>query len=284
MLIDATSWSGRAELLRWVAGLLVALTLHLLALFLLLRGGDAPAMQAAPAAVMMQFSAQTQSIRIQSVLPVGPPQVVTPQSQRAQAEPLPEAVSETQVKVDAAPQEVEPEIVVTPRHSRQRKTADRKVSKVVKKTERRRRESESADDVNAQALASRAAAAPPGEASQIAAPFDSLSRDAGNDDNWQARVLGYLARNQGYPAQALAAHIEGVVLTTVTIDRQGNIRAVQLKRSSGHAILDRHALQAIKRKSPIPRPPAHIIRTMNQLRLNIPVEFNVRKYRAGQRL
>ncbi|AHG65298.1 energy transducer TonB family protein [Advenella mimigardefordensis] len=283
MLIDPPSWFDRGEVLRWAAGLLVALALHLLALFLWVRVGQAPVIQTAPAAVMMQFSAQAQSIRIQRVLPVGPPQVVTP-SMRSQPDPQPETASDTQVNVDDSPRASEPEIVVKRQRSRQRKTADRKVEKVTKKVVRHRQEPDSVADANAQASASRTAVAPPGEASEISAPYDSQSRDTGNDDSWQARVLGYLARNHGYPAQALAAHIEGVVLTTVTIDRQGNIRSVQLKRSSGHAILDRHALQAIRRKSPIPRPPAHIIRTMNQLRLNIPVEFNVREYRTRQRM
>ena len=135
MFIDPPSWFERGEVLRWVAGLFFALALHLLALFLVVRVGQAPVMQTAPAAVMMQFSAQAQSIQIQKVLPVGPPQVVTPMSMRSQPDPQPETSSDTQVNVDDSPLASKPEIVVKRQRSRQRKTADRKVAKVTKKAD-----------------------------------------------------------------------------------------------------------------------------------------------------
>lgn len=285
MIAESSALQGPGDMLRWLLGLVAAIVLHLLVFFLLLAKHANPVPQQATAAVMLQFSDSTQSIRIQHELPVGPPQVVTTDSQAARPETSEAIDAKQQLKVDEAPHAPDPRLVVEQNTARQSDNT-RKSRKHEKPREHPKQKPLRAattrhtpSDTQSHASAQSVSAPQPGESSQVTAPYDSRSQHSGHEENWQARVLGYLARNQGYPAQALAAHIEGRVLTTVTIDRQGNILAVQLRKSSGFAVLDQHALRAISSKSPIPRPPADIIRDLSQLKLNIPVDFNVRKYR-----
>ncbi len=296
----------RGEALRWLLGLLLALVLHGVVLSFWMRRHSPPVLQTAAPAVMLQFSDNTQSIRIQLDLPLGPPQVVTPESYQVQAEAAESERATLQPKVDEAPLAPDPKLVVAKNAAAEsNKITDsshaeetvrepvRQPSKQVKqikprkpikpvtpqKTVRPTESERNPSEVESHASAASTSAPQPGQDSQISAAYDSHSRERGQQDNWQARVIAYLARNQVYPPQALAAHLEGRVLTTVTIDRQGNVLSVILRKSSGHGVLDQHALTAIARKSPLPAPPADIIQRRSQLNLNIPVDYDVRKYR-----
>lgn len=49
-----------------------------------------------------------------------------------------------------------------------------------------------------------------------------------------------------YPQQARAQRLEGVVLVLVSVDTEGRVTGVSLRAGSGHAILDRAALEAVR--------------------------------------
>ncbi len=61
-----------------------------------------------------------------------------------------------------------------------------------------------------------------------------------------------------YPAKARQAHIEGTVALAITIDGLGKITQVQIKRSSGHDVLDQAALAAVQAIHSVPAPPARL--------------------------
>jgi protein TonB len=76
-----------------------------------------------------------------------------------------------------------------------------------------------------------------------------------------------------YPADALAARIEGRVLLRATIEKSGRVGEVSIERSSGHASLDRAALDAVRRWrfTPAERRGAAIVHEVI-----VPVRFTIR--------
>lgn len=62
-----------------------------------------------------------------------------------------------------------------------------------------------------------------------------------------------------YPLSARQAFIQGSLLIVFRLDRGGNLIACNMATSSGHEILDAHALQAIRLASPFPPFPENIM-------------------------
>ena len=58
-----------------------------------------------------------------------------------------------------------------------------------------------------------------------------------------------LSANQppSYPREAIQKQLEGVVLLKLTIDMTGKITEVTIKKTSGHSILDRAAVEAVRK-------------------------------------
>ena len=57
------------------------------------------------------------------------------------------------------------------------------------------------------------------------------------------------------------------------LDREGGLRGSELMRSSGHALLDRAALDLLRRASPFPALPAEI--TLDEIELVLPIEYDL---------
>lgn len=58
-----------------------------------------------------------------------------------------------------------------------------------------------------------------------------------------------------YPRAALQQRLQGTVLLSITIDPSGHIVDVAVKRSSGHALLDRAAIASVRRTRSLPAAP-----------------------------
>lgn len=67
-----------------------------------------------------------------------------------------------------------------------------------------------------------------------------------------------LHRKRNYPKRALQQRMEGTVLVSIVIDASGRVERVELKRSSGHALLDRSALAAVRSAPRLPVPPSEL--------------------------
>jgi len=91
---------------------------------------------------------------------------------------------------------------------------------------------------------------------------------------WQSQVLGHLERFKRYPRAAQRRRQEGTATVRYTVDRRGNVLAVQLAGSSGHETLDGEALAAVKRASPLPPPPADI--PGDPVEVATPINFTIR--------
>lgn len=122
------------------------------------------------------------------------------------------------------------------------------------------------------------ASAPPQVDAARSARYAARQASAGSSSSafadWQAQLLGHLERFKRYPRAAQRRRYEGVVQVHYSVDRQGNVLAVQLDRGSGHAPLDGEAVAAVQRASPLPPPPADVLG--DPVSVTTPVQFFMR--------
>jgi protein TonB len=89
---------------------------------------------------------------------------------------------------------------------------------------------------------------------EIVAPTETTSFDAAIADSVpfvpaQIGVLSYLdAPPPRYPARAIAQRLQGEVLLRVTVGMDGRPEAVELQQGSGHAVLDRAAVDQVRKR------------------------------------
>ena len=89
--------------------------------------------------------------------------------------------------------------------------------------------------------------------------------------SWQKAVKTKIAKKQKYPRAALRKELEGRIKVEITVDREGNIVAHTVTKSSGHDVLDREIPKLMKRASPLPVPPADV--TDAQLTMVVPLAW-----------
>ena len=84
------------------------------------------------------------------------------------------------------------------------------------------------------------------------------SREAGNAavSNYPGQVVSRLRRNLRYPSQARRQRIRGEVHVRFTVSRSGSVAGVSIVRSSGSPVLDKAALDTVRRAAPFPAIPA----------------------------
>lgn len=89
-------------------------------------------------------------------------------------------------------------------------------------------------------------------------------------------LKGWLQRNMRYPRDAWLEGQQGTVIVLFTIGRDGKVAMSRLERSSGHKLLDREAMQMVKRADPFPAMPPEIVG--NELELRVPIVFYIKDY------
>ncbi len=81
--------------------------------------------------------------------------------------------------------------------------------------------------------------------------------EAGSLAQYRLALIGAAKRLKHYPAQAIDRGIEGRVDVRLVIGADGAPAAVLVKRSSGHEVLDRQAVDTMRRATAAtPIPPA----------------------------
>ncbi len=91
-----------------------------------------------------------------------------------------------------------------------------------------------------------------------------------------ARLLAeLLARQRQYPRLAALRGWEGEVQLRVQVARKGAIVAVQVLRSSGFEVLDRHALQMVQQAAPLPPLPEPLLE--REFHIVVPVHYKLEK-------
>ncbi|MGD0232868.1 MAG: energy transducer TonB [Syntrophorhabdales bacterium] len=84
-----------------------------------------------------------------------------------------------------------------------------------------------------------------------------------------AYIRGLIVKNLVYPGEARRAGLRGKVTVGFIIIEDGLARNIRIVESSGHDLLDRTVLDAIRRCQPFPRPPG-------RAELVIPIVFKLK--------
>ena len=83
-----------------------------------------------------------------------------------------------------------------------------------------------------------------------------------------------LASQQEYPRLAAMRGWEGEVRLRLKVARKGNLLSLQVDRSSGHDILDQHALQLVELVS---MPPFPDELEGSEIQITVPVNYKLKK-------
>ncbi|WP_246801368.1 energy transducer TonB family protein [Bradyrhizobium genosp. L] len=88
---------------------------------------------------------------------------------------------------------------------------------------------------------------------------------------FQQALLHHVARYKRYPSAARLGRLHGAVETLFSMQRDGTLLDVWVKTSSGQAVLDKAALDAIRRAQPLPSIPSEL---PGRLTVQIWLEFD----------
>jgi periplasmic protein TonB len=80
---------------------------------------------------------------------------------------------------------------------------------------------------------------------------------------FQQALLRHVARYQRYPSAARPLHLEGKVDTQFAMSRDGTLLGVWVKTSSGQVMLDKEAIDTIRRAQPLPHIPPELPDRLN---------------------
>lgn len=100
------------------------------------------------------------------------------------------------------------------------------------------------------------------------------SSAAGNAavSNYPGKVAAKLRRALRYPAEAKRQKLRGVVQVSFVVSASGGVGSIRLAASSGSPVLDKAALEAVRRAAPFPAIPANAGRS--SWRFSVPLAFN----------
>lgn len=94
-------------------------------------------------------------------------------------------------------------------------------------------------------------------------------------DAYGRLLAGLLSRHQEYPRLAAMRGWEGEVLVRLRVARKGNLLGVQIDRSSGFEILDRHALSILEQLPGLPPLPDGV--EGSEIQVVVPVSYRLKK-------
>lgn len=91
---------------------------------------------------------------------------------------------------------------------------------------------------------------------------------------YRDELRAWLARHKHYPQQARRRRQQGTVVLYFVITRGGHLVSWQIRKSSGHPLLDQAVVHMIKSANPLPALPSSV--HMQRLALTVPVTFKLR--------
>ncbi len=105
----------------------------------------------------------------------------------------------------------------------------------------------------------------------VALPAPLEAPPNGATARFQQALLRHVARYQRYPRAARSARLRGAVDVLFSMRRDGTLLGVWVKTSSGQAVLDKEAMDAIRRAQPLPPIPPELPDLLNE---RITLEFD----------
>jgi protein TonB len=89
------------------------------------------------------------------------------------------------------------------------------------------------------------------------------------------QLAAFAAKYKRYPATALESHWEGIAEVKLTIGADGRIREAVIVNSSGHDMLDKVAIDMVRKAAPLTEiKPA--LRN-KEFSINLPIVFNIER-------
>jgi protein TonB len=92
--------------------------------------------------------------------------------------------------------------------------------------------------------------------------------------SYRAQLAAHLRRYRSYPDSARAEGLWGTARVSFTVNANGQVTRARLTGSSGHALLDRAAVNMVRRASPFPPIPKQVGSPV--LTVDVPVRFDRR--------
>lgn len=261
-----------AQRLRWAVAALLALSLHAGAAVLALVGAAPPdeSVEDVGAPLAIEFAEAPAA-----------PEEAEPEAasaaETAEAAPTPEVDQKLSAKTEAdlptaaaSPTETTPDLQAV-----QEQTRD-------KQEEAERGQTTEAQEARPEpapsAAAQRAAAASqmtPVAAEAITAPAEgSVAEAVAAPESWQRAVLAHLGRHKRYPADARSRRLEGEVVVSFRVDHGGKVADASVLEGSGHAALDREAIEMLRRAEPLPALPARV--AASSATLLVPIRYRLK--------
>lgn len=118
-------------------------------------------------------------------------------------------------------------------------------------------------------------AAPPAAQPATPVPGTSSAKDAEIMSRYEQLISQWLAKFKVYPEEAKRQGITGVATVRIRIDRQGTIGYYIIEQSSGYQILDRAAIDMVRRANPVPAVP-HDYPASDLMEFRIPIDFSIK--------
>ncbi|WP_421506612.1 energy transducer TonB [Erwinia rhapontici] len=249
----------------WLTGGLLALALHGgLAVWWMWTPPPVAADDAPPAAIMIEIADTAQAVQTQQN------NITTEKvdAQASQAQNKEEAQSDgaaTPAQAQPQPSLKEPEkplpvvekAVMTQSAARaskskkdeQRRAQQKRQRQQKQQQEQQREQAASAQSVQAQVQAQQALR----NAARQTVASNGLSPQ--QRATWMSKVMAHLEKRKRYPQAAQDRGQQGVATVEFTLDGQGNIQTVALRKGVGFSALDNEVLSLLRRASPVPAPP-----------------------------
>lgn len=92
--------------------------------------------------------------------------------------------------------------------------------------------------------------------------------------DYRSELRSWLAKHKDYPRRARRLRQEGTAILYFVMDRNGHVLNWEIRKSSGHPLLDEAVEKMIKDADPMPALPDSV--TMQRLALTVPVSFQLR--------
>lgn len=282
-----------------IFGVILSLMLHFLVLFLFLHRPYKPSLSGGYGGEIGEF----ESIMIISDLPLGELREISVDSVKAMQnyEAMPEIdeieviktktpldeIDEVEVITSISALEIPSEVevikaqnlapkIVKPKEQKQKHKKNVKKEKTQKKADEKKPISNISGEVNSVAKDNFASAPVKGSGTKVSSP--GLGSGKSKNSNWQGLVMAHLNKFKKYPKNSLINEEEGKVVLRVKIDKNGNVLSLKMRKSSKFESLNNEALKLFKDASPLPKPPIDLIKGKSSIILNMPIEYDIKKY------
>lgn len=109
--------------------------------------------------------------------------------------------------------------------------------------------------------------------SQPAPVAAALADDSVERGRYEQEIARWVERQRNYPLAARQRRLEGTAIVRIQVDGDGALLDARLVRDTGHAVLDRAALDMIHRAAPYPSVPRSL--TSAPVEVLVPIQFTL---------